>query len=59
MVARIAFRVGATCGRPPGIRARPTQGLTNSYCGICRIETRQLVEASPQGRPQVAPTLAF
>jgi hypothetical protein len=56
MVARIAFRVGATCGRPPGIHARLAQGLTTSSGGIRRTETRQLAEASPQGRPQVAPT---
>jgi hypothetical protein len=56
MVARIAFRVGATCGRPPGIHARLAQGLTTSSGGIRRTQTRQLVEASPQGRPQVAPT---
>jgi hypothetical protein len=59
MVARIAFRVGATCGRPPGAGARPAQGRTTSSSGIRQIETRQLVEASPQGRPQVAPTLAL
>ena len=56
MVARIAFRVGATCGRPPGIHARLAQGLTTSSGGIRRTQTRQLVEASPLGRPQVAPT---
>jgi hypothetical protein len=59
MVARIAFRVGATCARPQGAGTRPAQGPTTSSSGIRRIEARQLVEASPQGRPQVAPTLAF